>query len=100
MPSAAEEYARLGWLLKNGKIPPEEPCKMVLPRLETKERAEKPQGRTRFVLETDDETVYSRLNLQKNRYMELIVNKAIAVDVLARLWEEPSDQAIKEFCDG
>ena len=96
MPEAHEELARLKWLLDNGKIPPSEPCKLVLPRIEARERVKNPKGRTRFVLECDTEDMYARFNAEKNRWLEGR-NKSVVLDAMCRVWEEVSTPAIDEF---
>ena len=37
MPSVSEEVARIHWLIKEGKITGEDRCKLVVPKLETKD---------------------------------------------------------------
>jgi len=99
MPTFEQELARMLWLKHENKISPDEPCKVVLPRLEAKEAARKPKGRTRFIFETDSEDMYSRFVTQKNRWLELIPNKSVALDMMCSMWENCSDAVIKAFGD-
>jgi hypothetical protein len=90
-------YERCKFL--RGKGRGQEKALLVLPEQLAKERIENagPRPKTRFQIETDDPAMYSRMNAQKDRWFRLIPNKSVAVDLLARMWEEPSDEAIIAF---
>ena len=100
MATIEQEYARLGFLIDQGRG--QEKAHLILIEEEARERIEnKPdeQGKqkTQFRMETDSPDMYSRLNAQKDRWLRLIPNKSVCVDLLCRMWEEPSDAAIQAF---
>ena len=95
MPSLEEVFEKVKFLMSKGDS--SRKCHFGLIDVEAKERAENPKGKTRFSFETDDAEMYKRLNIQKNRWMALIPNKSVAIDMMCRMWEEPSDEVITEF---
>jgi hypothetical protein len=82
-----------------GKGRGSEKALLILPEVEAKKRVENsgPKPKTRFIMETDDPEMYSRFNAQKDRWFRLIPNKSVAVDMLCRMWEEPTDGVIQAF---
>lgn len=100
MPTFKAELARMLWLQHENKISDDEPCRVVLPRIEAQEKIKNPKGQTRFILECDTEDMFARFLTQKDRWIGLAINKSIALDSMCRVLEEVSDQAIQEFCEG
>jgi hypothetical protein len=94
MPGAREEAIRLLWLLNNGKIPDDEPCKLVLPRLEAKKRVKNTEGRTRLIVQLDTAATYSEFSAQFARYKELTGNPQIAYQVMLDLLRALPDESI------
>jgi hypothetical protein len=97
MPGAAEELARLKWLLENGKIPPSEPCKLILPRIEAKKRVRNTEGRTRLIVQLDTPATYSDFAAQFARYKEQAGNVQIAYSIMLRLLAQLSDESIRKL---
>jgi len=100
MATLREERARLQFLEEKGHG--DEKVHVVFIEREAAERiANERKGivkpKTKFVMETDDADMYRRFNFQKDRWYRLIPNKSVAVDMMARMWEEPSDEVICEF---
>jgi hypothetical protein len=97
MATIAEELARLRFLVSKGRG--EEKCHVVLIEEEARKRKENtgPQPKTRFQIETDSPEMYSRFNAQKDRWLRLVPNKSICLDMMCRMWEEPSDEVITAF---
>lgn len=98
--SLREEALRLQFLAENGHG--EEKVHVVFIEREAAERiANEKKGfvkpKTRFQMETDDPDMYRRFNFQKDRWYRLIPNKSVAVDMMCRMWEEPSDETITAF---
>ena len=102
MPGARAEATRVLWLLDNGKIPDDEPCKLVLPRLEAKKRIENrpdEQGKqkTRLIKELDSHQTYSDFNAQFARYIELTGNPQIAYQIMLELLAALPDDSIRKM---
>jgi len=100
MATLREERARLQFLEERGHG--EEKVHVVFIEREAAERiANERKGivkpKTKFVMETDDADMYRRFNFQKDRWYKLIPNKSVAVDMMCRVWEECSDEAVMAF---
>jgi hypothetical protein len=97
MATITEERARLQWLESKGRG--HEKAHVILIEEEAKKRQENTgdNPKTRFQLETDDPEMYSRFALQKDRWLRLIPNKSVAIDMMCRMWEEPKDDVIMAF---
>lgn len=95
MPSVKEEYERLKWLMNSGKE--NDRCTpVVLVKQAAKERiANKgPKPKTKFIFETNSPEAYSEFNREKDRVLETCGNKAVAVTLLIRAWEELTPEKI------
>ena len=89
MPGAKEELDRLAWLIREGKIPPDEKCRVILPRLEAKERIRNPQKRKRIVMQTDEHN-YTEFHAMREAYtLTLNQNPTLVVEAII--------EAMKEF---
>lgn len=100
MPRAQQESDHLVWMLQQGQIPPDEPCKVVFPRLEAKRRAENKAKRTRLIRQLDDTETYSQFNFQFDRYIELCGgNPSIAYTIILRCLEQLSDDMIRRLAE-
>lgn len=90
------EYERLGFLRTKGRG--QEKCHIVLIEEEARERIKNPgpKPKTKFVVETDDPEMYSKLNELKDRWFAN-ANKSVALSMMARLLDQP-DYKIKELC--
>lgn len=100
MATLKEEALRLQFLAEKGHG--EEKVHVVFIEREAAERiANEAKGvqkpKTRFVFETDDAGMYSRFNAQKDRWLRLIPNKSVAVDMMCRIWEQCSDEQVQGF---
>lgn len=100
MPGAREEYARLGWLLKEGKISDDEPCKVILPKIEARKRVVNKEGRTRLTVQLDTTETYSEFNYQFGRYKELTGNPQVAYQLMLDVLKALSDEAIQRLARG
>jgi hypothetical protein len=96
MATIREERARLQFLEEHGRG--DELAHVILIEEEARKRAENkgPNPKTRFVFETDDPTMYSRFNAQKDRWLKGR-NKAVIVDLLCSLWEGVRDEEIERW---
>jgi hypothetical protein len=99
MPGAAEELARLNWLLKEGKIRPDEPCKLILPRIEARKRVKNVEGRTRLVVQLDSPETYSEFAAEFSRYKEQAGNVQVAYSIMLRLLKQLPDSSIKRLAE-
>lgn len=99
MPSFEEELARMLWLKKEGKVQPDERCKLIFPRLEAKKRVKNVEGRTRLVVQLDTPATYSEFSAQFARYKELSGNPQIAFSIMLRLLAQLSDDSIKRLAE-
>lgn len=104
MPSASEELARLNWLLKEGQIMPEEPCKVILPRIEARKRAENApdetgKRRTRLIKELDSPETYSEFEIEFARYKECAGNVQVAYSIMLRLLKQLPDESIRKLAE-
>jgi hypothetical protein len=97
MATIAEERARLQFLEEKGCG--QEKCHVVLVEREARERIKNdgPKPKTRFVCETDDPAMYSRMNELKDRWFA-IANKSVALSVMAKLWDM-DEEWIRKVCD-
>jgi uncharacterized protein (DUF1810 family) len=102
MPSAQEELARLNWLIKEGQVMPEEPCKIILPRIAAKERAKNApnaqgQRRTKLIKQLDSPETYSEFEIQFSRYKECAGNVQIAFTLMLEVLAALPDESIKRM---
>lgn len=99
MATISEERARLQWLESKGRG--QEKAHVILIEEEIRKRKENagPKPKTRFILETDDPMMYSRFIAAKDRWLRF-VNKSIAVDLMCRLWERPTDEQLQAIGRG
>ena len=73
MPSVSEEVARIHWLIKEGKITADDRCKLVIPRIDAKERIRNERKQRRIVLVTD-EFGFSQFHARKEAWMLALDN--------------------------
>jgi hypothetical protein len=104
MPTAAAELERLNWLIKEGSISPDEPCKLVLPRVEARKRAEnKPdetgKRRTRLIKELDSPETYSEFEAEFSRYKEAAGNVQVAYSIMLRCLQQLDSATIKRLAE-
>lgn len=97
MPSFSEELARMIWLNKEGKVDPEERCKLIFPRIEAKKRVKNIEGRTKLTVQLDTPATYSAFNAQFARYKELTGNPQIAFQIMLDLLTALPDESIKRL---
>ena len=57
MPEIKAEMIRVQWLLDNGVIGPDEPAKLILPRIDAKERIRNERKIRRITINTDEHGV-------------------------------------------
>ena len=97
MPGFEEELARMLWLKKEGKVRPEERCKLIFPRLEAKKRVKNTEGRTRLIVQLDTPATYSEFSAQFARYKELTGNPQIAYQIMLELLAALPDENIRRL---
>jgi hypothetical protein len=73
MPSVLEELTRVNWLIKEGKISGEDRCKLVIPKIDAKERIRNEKKQRRIVLVTD-EFGFSQFHARKEAWMLALHN--------------------------
>lgn len=76
-------------VLEKGFIP-------YFPKIEMEHKKKNPQRR--FVLTGDDE-IMARFYAQRDRYISILVNKGMALDILARMWEGVSDEQLQAWSE-
>ena len=89
MPTWKEERERLRWLVREGKLADDEPCKVIFPRREAKERIKNAAKHKRIVMQTD-ETNYTEFHAIREAYT-LALNENPTLVVLAII------EAMKSF---
>jgi hypothetical protein len=94
MATIAEEIERLKALASNGRG--EEKVHVVYVERDASERVKNSKQKTRFIMECDDHTFYSRLNALKDRWFAT-ANKSVALSVMADRWDLPADE-IANLC--
>jgi hypothetical protein len=99
MPSFAEELARMIWLSKEGKVDPEERCKLIFPRLEAKKRVKNTEGRTKLIVQLDTPETYSEFSAQFARYKEQTGNPQVAFQIMLDLLKAFSDESIQRLAE-
>lgn len=99
MPSFQEELERMLWLKREGKVQPEERCKLIFPRLEAKKRVKNVEGRTRLVVQLDTPQTYSDFSAQFARFKELSGNPQVAYSVMLSILAGVTDETIKKLCE-
>jgi hypothetical protein len=97
MPSFAEEFARMQWLKKEGKVRDDERCRLIFPRLEAKKRVKNTEGRTRLIVQLDTAETYSQFTAQFARYKELTGNPQIAYQLMLELLAALPDASIQNM---
>jgi len=97
MPSFEEELARMLWLKKEGKVRPDERCKLIFPRIEAKKRVKNVEGRTRLVVQLDTPATYSEFTAQFARYKELTGNPQIAYSLMLKVLQGLPDDSIQRL---
>jgi len=100
MATIREEAARLRFLVRNGRG--EEKAHVVLIEEEARKRKENtgPKPKTRFQWDTDYPEGYSELNAGKDRLMQIIGNKQVAISIAAKLWLETDESVLRELAEG
>jgi hypothetical protein len=73
MPGAQYEYERLKHLLDTGKIGKDEPCKVVLPRVDAKERIRQAK-KSRRITFACDETTHEEFHVWREAYLSKLHN--------------------------
>lgn len=76
--------ARIHWLIKEGKITGEDRCKLVVPKLETKDRIKraKAEGKTRLIKQLDTTDTYEEFEERFERYKEAAGNVQVAFSLM------------------
>lgn len=95
-----EELARLQFLDEHGHG--DEKLHIVFVEREAKERAKNdgPKPKTRFQWETDTAEGYGELNAGKDRLMQIVGNKQVAISVAAKLWLKADESLLRELAEG
>lgn len=101
MPTLKDEYARMQFLMSKGHG--DERCTpVVLVEQEAKQRiannGDKPK--TRFTFETDSPQAYSDLNAEKDRYLRVIENKVVAIQIFISALRAYDDEQLREMAEG
>ena len=102
MPAAKAEAERVLWLIKEGKIPPDEPCKLVLPRVDAKDRIKNPDKAKRIIFACDQTTKeefgvwreawLSKLNNNPTMFGLALIEAMKTFDILQWLEDMRQDQ--------
>src|SRR5271154_5735510 len=105
MPAAKAEAERVLWLIKEGEIPPDEPCKLVLPRIDAIEAIKNPnkkETRPHINFATDQTTKeefavwreawLSKLNNNPTMFGLALIEAMKQFDILQWLYDEQQDE--------
>ena len=88
MPNVADVLAQCQFLISKGRS--EEAAVLYMPRVEAQKRKANKENRKRIVWDVDAES-YSRFNAERDRWMQVCVNKTATIslmcDVLAAVPE-------------
>jgi len=99
MPKWSEERERLRWLIKEGKLQDDEPCKVLFPRMDAKKRIQNKEKSKRIVMQTDEQN-YSEFHAMREAYtLELGENPTLVMLAIieamktfdVRGWKEQRD---------
>src|SRR6266480_2264181 len=89
MPTVLDALAHCQFLISKGRGT--EPAVLYLPKIEAQKRKENREKRKRIIWDVDEET-YKRFNAERDRWIDICVNKTVAVslmcDVLAAVKED------------
>ena len=99
MPGFKEELARMLWLDHEGKVPPDEPCKVIFPAREAKERTENKKERTRLVRELDTPQTYADFNAEFDRFIRCAGNVQVAYSLMLRCLAQWSESDIRKLAE-
>jgi hypothetical protein len=101
MPKWKEEKERLRWLIKEGKLTDDEPCKVLFPRMDANKRIQNKEKAKRIVMQTDEQN-YSEFHAMREAYtLELDENPTLVVLAIiqamrtfdVRGWKETRESA-------
>jgi hypothetical protein len=99
VPTLREERERVKWLIREGKVGDEEPCKVVFPRLEAKKRAANKEKRCRVAFDTDPAS-YQDFHEQKERYIRLCNdNKTLGIHAMIAVLTAFTDEQVQALRD-
>src|SRR3990172_940890 len=98
MPTLKEVEGQVNALIRQGRG--DEKAHLVLPAVEARERVKNPKGRTRFIFETDSAECYAQLNAEKNRYIENVGNKSVAVTLFIMALQKYTDEELRLAAEG
>lgn len=100
MPTVLDVLAQCQFLIGKGRET--EPAVLYLPKVEAQKRKENREKRKRIIWDVDEET-YKRFNAERDRWMEVCVNKTVTVslmcDVLGAVKEETMRNLLEEGGD-
>ena len=88
------------FLKREGKVSPDERCKLIFPRLEAKKRVANVEGRTRLIVQLDTPQTYSDFAGEFARYKEQTGNPQIAFSIMLRCLKQLSNELIKKLAEG
>lgn len=91
--------ARIHWLIKEGKITGEDRCKLVVPKLETKDRIKraKAEGKTRLIKQLDTPETYMGFEREFARYKEHAGNVQVAFSLMLEVLSALPDESIRKM---
>ena len=99
MGSAKEELDNLTRVLREGHVAPNEPCKVLFPRIEAKRRIRNKEGRTRLIVELDTPQTYSEFTAEFDRYKQHAGNVQVAFSIMLRCLKQLSNELIKTLAE-
>jgi hypothetical protein len=94
MGTVREVAEQVKFLMEHGRS--EEKAVLVLPRLENRRKQKNPQKR--FVWMCDDSHA-ARFYAIRDRYVEALQNKTVAIEVLLRILEHVDDERLKAIAE-
>lgn len=96
MPTVKDALEHAKWLVDKGRG--EEPAVLYLPRLEAQKRKENKEKRKRIIWDVDEET-YKALNIQRDRWIEIAVNKTLAVSLMCEVLAAVPEATIRRLLE-
>jgi hypothetical protein len=97
MPTVLDALEHAKWLVEHGRG--QEPCVLVLPRIEAQKRKANNEKKTRIAFDADEQT-YSDFHAERQRYIEACGNHPlIAYAIMIRLLRQLPDDSIRKLAE-
>jgi len=96
MPTVNDVLAQVQFLLSKGRG--EEPAVLYMPRVEAQKRKVNKEKRKRIIWDVDEET-YKALNTERDRWIEIAINKTVAVSLMCEVLAAVPEATIRALLE-